>query len=107
MRIKKVQAVYTGGGIWIFYGELTGGLYFLTGEYGDTLFLNESPADFDVSLYPDWQEKHTVKILSGETRIRFCLNMLKWLSKPERDKERGGITDREISFYKNYMSWED
>ena len=24
MRIKNVHAVYTGGGIWLFYGEMTG-----------------------------------------------------------------------------------
>jgi hypothetical protein len=106
MRIKNVHAVYTGGGVWLFYGEMTGGKFFLTDDYGDTLILNDSPENFDESLYPEWQEKHLFKELRGETRERFCLNMLRWLSKPGRDDYRGGITDREIDFYKNYMQGE-
>ena len=103
MRIKNVHAVYTGGGIWLFYGEMTGGKFFLTDDDGNTLILNDSPEDFDESLYPDWQEKHLFKELRGETRVRFCLNMLKWLSKPGRDDYRGGISDQEIRHYESYM----
>lgn len=53
-------------------------------------------------------KRHSMQIkeLRGETRERFCLNMLRWLSKPGRDDYRGGITDREIEFYKNYMQGE-
>lgn len=103
MRIKNAHAVYTGGGIWLFYGEMTGGKFFLTDDDGNTLILNDSPEDFDESLYPDWQEKHLFKELRGETRVRFCLNMLKWLSKPGRDDYRGGISDQEIRHYESYM----
>lgn len=103
MRIKNVHAVYTGGGIWLFYGEMTDGKFFLTDDDGNTLILNDSPEDFDESLYPDWQEKHLFKELRGETRVRFCLNMLKWLSKPGRDDYRGGISDQEIRHYESYM----
>ena len=66
-------------------------------------YLEAHPEDFDESLYPEWQEKHLFQELRGETRVRFCLNMLKWLSKPGRDDYRGGISDQEIRHYESYM----
>ena len=56
--IKSANAVYTGGGIWVFYGELEDGNFFLTDNDGYVALVDSDPSDFDESLYYDWQEEH-------------------------------------------------
>lgn len=101
-KIKKALAVYTGGDIWLFYGELENGLYFLTDDYGCTLILDESAEDFDESLYTEWQDSHKVEELENDDRIEFVDELLDFLLNLPY-KERGCITDEEIEFYRNYM----
>jgi hypothetical protein len=98
-KIKSVEAVYTGGGVYLFYGALTNGAYFLTDDYGCTQILNESPEDFDESLYEEWQNAHLIEELTGARRERFVLNMLNTL---ERSKP-ANISELQIKAYKKYM----
>lgn len=104
-KAKEVFAVYTGGGIWLFYGTTESGEHFLTDDYGFTLILNESAADFDESLYEDWQQAHLVAELTGKSRTCFCESIIKSLL-PADAKHRGGITDEELEFYRNYFKLE-
>lgn len=60
-KIKTAQAVYTGGGVWLFFGELENGNYFLTDDNGCTLILDETPENLDESLEVEWQETHTIE----------------------------------------------
>ena len=93
---KNVKAEYTGGGIYIFLGEFADGKFFLTDDYGATLILDEDPADFDESLYPEWQEKHLIEELMGPARLSFLNDMLDTLKASNPDN----ITDLEIDRYK-------
>lgn len=87
----SVNADYTGGGIWIFTGRLSGGLYFLTSndplctDYA--MILNADPDDFDVSLFEDWQAAHTVSALRGASGRRFWRAMLSALPAAVQDDE--------------------
>ena len=99
---EKVSAAYTGGGIWLFYGLLHSGEYFLTDDYGDTLLLDESPEDFDVSLYGDWQKAHTIKELMDSERTAFCDKLADRLLRHNEADDDGGITDQEVEHYKRY-----
>lgn len=90
MKIKTLEAVYTGGGIWIFYGELEDGHYFLTAHEGWTVILTESPEDFDESLYEEWQEAHKVKDLENEELIAFQKELL---GRIEKDDYKGALMD--------------
>ena len=100
---KNVNAVYTGGGIWLFHGQLTSGEHFLTDDEGDVLILNESPADFDESLFVEWQDAHKVRELLDESeRVTFCDRLADRLLRHNKTDDLGGITDREIKAYKNY-----
>ena len=85
----SVNADYTGGGIWIFSGRLSGGHYFLaSSEYpAYAMVLNADPDDFDVSLYEDWQTAHTVKEFSGASGRRFWRAMLSALPAAVQDDE--------------------
>lgn len=100
MKIKEVKAIYTGGNIWLFYGSLCDGSFFLTDDYGCTLILDASPEDLDESLYVEWQEEHTIKELEDAERIGFCKKMLEKLKK-ESPENQGGFT--EYDYYKNYF----
>lgn len=100
---SKVIAAYTGGGIWLFYGGLKDGTYFLMDDYGSVLICNADTSDLDQSTYPDWQEEHKVRELHGEERKEFCINVLNALKREDDYCDRGGITDGEIKYYKHYM----
>lgn len=99
---RNVNAVYTGGGIWLFYGELSTGEHFLTDDYGFTLILDESPADFDESLYEEWQHRHTIKELVDSQRVTFCDKLANRLLRHNKADNLGGIADYEIRRYKEY-----
>ena len=80
--IKNATAIYTGGNIYIIYGELTDGNYFLTSnDWESTLVLDESPEDLDVSLYEDWQTEHTVKQVLYEESENLYQEAVDWVKK--------------------------
>lgn len=60
--ISSAIAVYTGGGIYIYYGEIADQLYFLADDESDeVLLLDADPAeDLDEAGMPNWQKVHTV-----------------------------------------------
>lgn len=104
-RIKKASAVYTGGSIWLFYGEVGsdyGKHYFLTDDDGCTLILDEDPVDFDKSLWAEWQEEHKVEELCGDARIAFCDMLSDRLLRHNKADDLGGMTDDEIKAYKKW-----
>lgn len=101
--IKNVNAVYSGGGIWILYGELNKG-HFLSGtDYGDIRIIDESPSDLDISLYPSWQEQHFVEDLEGNNLADFREQLIKRLHKPKLNDDIGGLTEEEIDRYENLL----
>ena len=97
---ENVEAVYTGGNIWLFAGRLADGNYFLTDDNGATLILDADPLeDFEEACYEEWQMAHRVEELEGEDRDDFNIRMLDAL----RAAPTGGITEDEIDAYKAYM----
>lgn len=102
MKITKANAVYTGGNIWLFYGELEDGNFFLTDDNGCTEILDTDPSDLDESLYYEWQQEHLVKELDDESkRIDFCNNLC---DKLIEDGDKGGMTDDEIEHYRKFFA---
>lgn len=100
--ITKANAVYTGGNIWIFYGELDDGTYFLTDNDGYTVIVNESPDDFEESLYIDWIEDHKVRDIEDEDeRIAFCNELCDRLL---IDGMEGGFTDDDVAYYREWFA---
>lgn len=105
MKISEAWAVYTGGNIWIFFGKLDDGNYFLTDDYGATLVLDADPSDLDESTYVEWQDEHKISELVGNDRVTFCNSLVDWLlsANPEN---RGGITNDELKGYREYFAEE-
>lgn len=104
MNIKKIEAVYTGGGIWIFFGAVDEN-YFMMDDYGCVLILDKDPMELDElvdSFDVDWQEKHTIKELMDKERSIFQDLALDKLLE-EDEATRGPISDDEIHFYRSYF----
>jgi len=101
-RVAEVSAVYTGGNIWLFWGQTEDGYYFLADDNGCVLVLDESPEDFDKSLYEDWQNAHKVEELYQGKRRMFCQELCDRLQTAD-DAHRGGITDAEIDAYRKWF----
>lgn len=70
-KLWKAHAVYTGGGIWLFYGKLEDGNFFLMDDDGGVAILNADPSDLDESLYDEWLTTHLIEELEGEELTAF------------------------------------
>jgi len=88
--ITKAKAVYTGGNIWLFYGSIDDGTYFLVDDDGAVRICNADFDDMDETLMPEWQEEHLVRdIEDEEERMAFCNEMLDQLWIESADNQGG------------------
>lgn len=77
-QIITAEDEYTGGNVYVYFGEIDGGLFYMaedTDAY-DVLILNADPRKAgEDAYYPDWQKEHTV--------AEFCdtAETLEWFSK--------------------------
>lgn len=101
-KIKSMDAVYTGGGIWLFAGSLTDGSFFLTDDYGCTQILNVYPnIESDDTLMPEWQKDHLIEELEREERIAFCNQLCDFLK--ENQGSRNGMPEDLIDRYREFF----
>lgn len=98
--IKRAEAEYTGGNIWLFNGELGDGNFFLTDDYGSTLILNADPALDEDYCYEEWQTAHKVRELEDEELMEFLTELLDHLL--IYTDGRNGMDEVEIDAYRNY-----
>ena len=77
MKIKRItNATYTGGGIYVFTGELEDGTWFVfSSEDEEITLLNKDPSNLDESLYWEWMEPHIVGY-TDDTEVR---DVYRWL----------------------------
>lgn len=70
IHIKRATAIYTGGGIYLFYAEQENGNWIM-GDGTDLTVVNTSPlADeetFEASGYVEWQDEHKVEYIHEES----------------------------------------
>ena len=101
-KIKSLNAVYTGGGIWLFYGELNANSWFLADDYGCICICDANPDNLDDSLSAEWQEKHICfEVDDTNERADFLHELLYRLRNPRLLDDLGGITRIEIDHYSN------
>lgn len=94
--ITDVDFVYTGGGIFLFWGTLDNGQYFIAdGDRFDVRILNVNPNDYgtdDEIWYAEWQEEHLVRDLNTETEgPAFILKMFDWIHKNKENDLMDGM----------------
>lgn len=75
-KIKTATACYTGGGIYIYYGQLESGLYFRTCDECDTVYICDANTGTEEAEYTEFYEQHTAKELTGEAFKSFLNRIL-------------------------------
>ena len=65
-KIKTATACYTGGGIYIYYGQLASGLYFRTTDCWDHISICDSDTESEEADYVEFYEDHAVMALIEE-----------------------------------------
>ena len=100
LKIENVMPIYTGGGIYVYTGELSDGNYFIAsdqsfvGDYFDIRIVDENPADYEEDFCNvTWQEEHLISdVVGGEAR-EFTIQLLEWVleNHPEGNYQLGDI----------------
>ena len=65
-KIKTANACYTGGGLYIYYGQLENGLYFQAYDEWETIYICDTETGTEEAQYTEFYEQHTVEELEGE-----------------------------------------
>lgn len=65
-KIKSATACYTGGGIYIYYGQLENGLYFRAWDECDAAYICDTNTSTEAAEYAEFYEQHAVQEITGE-----------------------------------------
>ena len=76
LKIKTATACYTGGGIYIFYGQLENGLWFRAWDECEAAYICDSDTETEEAETLEFYEAHTVKELIGDDFRNFWNAML-------------------------------
>lgn len=77
--VKNATAQYTGGGIYIYYGELDNGLWFRTADEDMYISICDSDTSVDEADYPEWYEEHEVKDVQGCDYENLFNDIILWI----------------------------
>lgn len=75
-KIKNANACYTGGGIYVYYGELENGLYFRSCDDWKSIEICNYDTSTEEADYYEFYEEHTVESIGGEAFKTFWNDML-------------------------------
>ena len=99
-KIRRVDANYTGGGIYVYSGELENGTFFLFsddwGAFEHVLFLDTDPDSTEDSEFFEWQEEHKVGELSGSNAKTFAKTAIKKAIKALKNGESMNASQYEL-----------
>ena len=100
--IKNATAIYTGGGIYIYYGQLTDGNYFRASDCEDFIEICNSDTSVEAADYTDFYKKHRIETLTNEAYKIFWDEMLQWIidNVPEGNYQISELVRRIISSYR-------
>ena len=98
----SVTPIYTGGGIYVYLGELANGNYFMASDWsigcvGDIRILDADPREAgDDCWYAEWQEPHFVRDLDGDECFQMWNSMIDFIieNKPEGNYSMSEIEER-------------
>ena len=98
---KSVTPIYTGGNIYVFFGQLQDGSYLMSDSCVFYVrFLSADPlAAGDDAFYEDWQIDHLLRDIEDEEEtLSFVIAMCDWVLQNGDEK---GYIDSEIEAIKN------
>ena len=89
-KIISVTPIYTGGGIYIYWGAFSDGTYFIADDDYDLTIVDSDPTlsyveDEDIfeADYSEWQEKHLVRYIDDNKTQNFFNEMFDWILQNE------------------------
>ena len=74
--IKTATAIYTGGGIYIYYGQLENGLYFRACDDWKEISICNADTGTDDAEYDDFYTEHEIEVLNDAKFEEFFNTML-------------------------------
>ena len=89
--ITTATAIYTGGGIYIYYGKLTDGNYFRACDDWKWIEICNSDTSTEEADYYEFYEEHSIDCLTGKEYEEFWNRMLKKI-----------IEERPVGNYQEY-----
>ena len=97
-RIEHAMATYTGGGLYIYYGKLLDGNYFIAYDDWECIEICSVDTNCEESGYAEFYEKYRVEMLVGKEYEVFWNEMLLWIIKnePKGNYLDGDLKDRLI-----------
>ena len=66
LKIKTATACYTGGGIYIFYGQLENGLWFRAWDECEAAYICDSDTEAEEAETLEFYEEHMIQELTGD-----------------------------------------
>ena len=105
MTIKEAFATHTGGGQYIFTGELNDGNYFLMDDYGSPIILDIDPGKIESAeegFYLEDIMNHCIRILDENERLEFNDLVLDYLL--NNLDHAGGLDDQRINWYRGWFA---
>lgn len=74
--IKHATACYTGGGIYIYYGQLVNGLYFRTCDEWGGISICDADTSTEDADYCEFYDEHEIDCIQGKNNWN---NILQWI----------------------------
>ena len=104
-KIKRATAIYSGGGIYLFYAEQEDGNWIL-GNDMDLIMVNKNPLEneetFELSGHPEWQEAHLVEYIHEECFQQVLNSILDVIFEGRTIEEWNNFSKDELrKFYKS------
>ncbi len=98
--IKTATAIYTGGGIYIYYGELENGLYFRACDDWKEISICNADTSTDDAEYDDFYTEHEIESLNDIKFEEFFNTMLLWIihNNPDGNYNLGELEERMIQY---------
>lgn len=102
--IKNATAIYTGGNIYIYYGQLKDGNYFRACDDWECIEICDSDTSVEEADYNEFYEEHKFEILVNEEYETFWNEMLLWIihNAPEGNYQTDELERRMIKMAKYY-----
>lgn len=88
-KIKTATACYTGGDIYIYYGQLENGLYWRAADTWDIIWICDQDTGTEEASWYEFYEQHTIEEITSPSKFKAFWNaMLRHIleKKPTHDE---------------------
>lgn len=98
--IKNATAIYTGGGIYIYYGQLEDGSYFRACDEWDSISICNADTSTDEAEYAEFYNEHETESISGYDFAEHFNNIIHWIlnNKPDGNYQAHELEERLLQF---------